>query len=132
MSSSRVPKPVKHSVAALIRRNDQLLTLRRPNDDNELPGIWGLPAGSFRAGETPEDLVRRIGNKKLGVGLEIGLVLASGSQHRRSYLLEMDLIEARMIGSPTRGDWKWVRAEALRPGCESGSLCCRLALELFN
>ena len=123
---------MKHSVAVVVRRDGQFLMLRRPDDDDELPGIWGLPAGSLGTGETPGDLVRRVGIHKLGVDLEAGQVLASGRQDRGSYILEMDLIEARMTDSPTRGEWKWADPDVLEPGRRSGSLCCGLALELFK
>ena len=132
MFGSGNPEHVKHSVAVLIRRDGQLLILRRPDDDDELPGIWGLPAGSLRTGEKPADVVRRVGHHRLGVDLEAGQVLASGRQDRASYTLEMDLIEAQMTDTPTRGEWKWGEPDVLEPGRRSGSLCCGLALELFK
>lgn len=129
---SRKPIRVKHSVAVVVRRGPQLLMLRRPDDDDELPGVWGLPAGSLGAGETSADVVQRVGNQKLGVDLEAGQVLASGRQDRGSYILEMDLIAAGMTDTPTRGEWKWAEPDVLEPGRRSGSLCCGLALELFK
>jgi len=124
------PQRVKRSVAVLIRSDRQVLTLRRPDDDDELPGVWGLPAGSYRGGETQSELVRRIGDEKLGVTLEGGQILASGRQDRASYVLEMDLVEARMMQTPSRGEWKWDDPEVLKPGRHAGSLCCDLALGL--
>ena len=41
--------------------------MRRPEDDESLPGVWGLPAASLAEGETEEDAVRRAGRDKLGV-----------------------------------------------------------------
>ncbi|PYS35639.1 MAG: DNA mismatch repair protein MutT, partial [Acidobacteria bacterium] len=61
--------PLKHSVAVMIVRRDQILAVRRPEDDDELPGIWGLPAATLRGGETVEDVIARIGRDKLGVKL---------------------------------------------------------------
>ncbi len=92
--------PVKHSVAVLVRNGDRLLTLRRRDDDDELPGIWGLPAGSFRGAETLEELVGRIGRDKLGVSLKPKQKLATGTQDRERYRLEMELWEAEMEGAP--------------------------------
>ena len=40
--------PVKHSVAVMVVRGDEILVIRRPPDDDELPGVWGLPAGTIR------------------------------------------------------------------------------------
>jgi 8-oxo-dGTP diphosphatase len=121
-------KPVKHAVAVLIRKGNHILTLRRPDDDDELPGIWGLPAGSLQPSETLGDLVTRIGRDKLGVELSPVRKVAEGVQDRPGYRLEMDLWEAAMDGEPTVADWKWDSIEALRPGKDAGSLCCALAL----
>ena len=128
-------KPIKHSVAVLIRRGDRVLVLRRPDDDDELPGIWGLPAGSFRHSETLGDLIERIGRDKLGVSLRPLRRLCEGGQDRPTYRLEMELWEVALIGEPggaTSENWKWDSVDLLKPGRDSGSLCCALALKSEN
>ena len=120
--------PVKHSVAVVIRRNGLILAIRRPDDETELPGIWGLPAGSFQPGESLEQLVLRIGRDKLGVQLKPIRMLAQGSQQRPAYRLQMELWEASMTGTPTHPAWKWSDLDVLKEGQTSGSLCCELAL----
>ena len=125
-------KPIKHSVALLIRNGDRLLALRRPDDDDELPGIWGLPAGSFRHSETLGDLIRRIGQEKLGVRLSPVQKIAEGVRDRPAYRLEMELWEAAMDGQPIVSNWQWASRELLKPGRDSGSLCCTLALKGEN
>jgi 8-oxo-dGTP pyrophosphatase MutT (NUDIX family) len=121
--------PVKHSVAVMIFNGDRVLSIRRSAGDDELPGIWGLPAGTFRDGETIADLITRIGRDKLGVELEPVRKLNSGRQLRSHYLLEMDLWEAAMKGSPVHPEWRWAAIESLQPGAEAGSLCCKLAVQ---
>jgi len=121
--------PVKHSVAVIVFRGDQVLAIRRPDDDDELPGIWGLPAGTFRPGETLDELILRVGREKLGVRLILVRRLASGNQNRPHYRLEMELWEAVMEGTPSRGEWQLTSRESLRPGMEAGSLCCELAIQ---
>ena len=44
-----------------------MLLVRRPDDDESLPGVWGLPAASLAEGESEQDAVRRAGLEKLGV-----------------------------------------------------------------
>ena len=44
-----------------------LLLVRRPEDDESLPGVWGLPAASLAGSESEEDAVRRAGREELGV-----------------------------------------------------------------
>ena len=54
----------------MIEGPEGLLLVRRPDDDESLPGVWGLPAVSLAPGESEEDAVRRAGRDKLGVELE--------------------------------------------------------------
>jgi len=122
-------RPVKHSVAVLITEGSQILAIRRPDDDDELPGIWGLPAGTARGSEGPQDVVERIGREKLSVTLVPLRLLASGFQDRAKYRLEMELWEALMDGIPKYAEWRWAPLDLLRPGMEAGSLCCELAIK---
>src|ERR1051325_8271136 len=97
---------VKRSVAVLIRNGDLLLAIRRADDDDELPGIWGLPAGSYRNSESLADLITRIGRDKLGVAeLRPIRKLREGKQQRAQYILEMELWEAEMSGTPQHPAW---------------------------
>ena len=121
--------PVKHSVAVVVARDDRVLSIRRPPDDDELPGIWGLPAGTARGAETVEDVIHRIGRDKLGVELTPIRKLSSGVQNRSKYRLEMELWEASMVGTPTFGEWQWALLDLLRAGMAAGSLCCKLAIQ---
>jgi len=122
-------KPVKRSIAVAIFSSDRLLSTRRANDDDELPGIWGLPAGSYREGETTLDLIERIGRDKLGVKLHPVRQLNEGLQERPTYQLLMELWEASMEGLPSHPDWQWASLDLLRPGAVAGSLCCELAIK---
>src|SRR5215510_1465452 len=111
---------VKHSVAVVVAREDRVLSIRRPLDDDELPGVWGLPAGTVRGAETVEDVIHRIGRDKLGVELKPIRKLSSGVQNRSKYRLEMELWEASMVGTPTYGEWQWAVLDLLRPGMAAG------------
>src|SRR5215510_9522256 len=124
--------PVKRSVAVLVRQADSILATRRSEDDDELPGVWGLPAGSYRASEGLEDLIQRIGRDKLGVLLIPIRKLAAGRQTRPHYVLEMEVWEAEMSGEPRHPAWRWAAVEVLRHGDSQGSLCCHLALEVLK
>jgi ADP-ribose pyrophosphatase YjhB (NUDIX family) len=124
--------PVKHSVAVVIFQGNQILALRRPENDDELPGIWGLPAGTRRDNETVDDIIRRIGRDKLGVILAPVRKLASGTQDRSAYRLEMELWQVSIDGTPACPEWRWAPLDLLRPGMASGSLCCELAIRTFS
>ena len=124
--------PVKRSVAVLIRQGNTFLSTRRPDDDDELAGVWGLPAGSYREAETLEELVARIGRDKLGVGLIPVRKLAQDRQQRERYILEMELWETEISGTPRHAEWRWATVESLESGKSKGSLCCRLAMEVLR
>jgi 8-oxo-dGTP diphosphatase len=123
---------VKTSIAVLIRKGEQILSTRRRDDDDELPGIWGLPAGTLQPAETREELIRRIGREKLGVELKPVQCIAAGAQDRPAYRLEMELWEAAMVGTPMHSQWQWASMDLLRPGMAAGSLCCKLAIQSKN
>lgn len=132
----------KRSVSVLVRGRDgsRLLAVRRPEDDEELPGAWGLPAASLRADEAWADAAARIGPEKLGVGLEVGDVLREGEADREGGRLRMRLYGAEIAaGEPevpqdAHGvtqyvDWAWARPARLRASARRGSLCSRLCLD---
>ena len=136
--------PVQRAVALVVHCPDDaglLLAVRRPEDDAELPGLWGLPAATLRDDETVEDAACRIGETKLGVDVEPGEVAAEGAQQRPGYLLEMALLTARLrdsAGSPrllapsglstAYVGWRWAHPDILVEAARRGSLCCQLLL----
>ena len=133
-------KRIKQSVAVAIfdpSDRNRLLCVQRPDDDQDLPNVWGLPASSLLSGESFEDAVLRTGREKLGVFLAIVRELTRGSQERDDYKLEMRLFEAMIdrgepvVPQPVNGvtqyqDWAFDTAERLSAGAEVGSLCCGL------
>jgi isopentenyldiphosphate isomerase len=137
-------KPVKRSVSlALFDEFGRVLAVQRPEDDEDLPNAWGLPASSLRAGESWDDAIRRTGRDKLGVDLKPIRELNRGTLERASYTLDMRLYEAEVVrgtvtvpqvvvGVTQYQNWRWGTAEVLRPAAERGSLCCRLFLDSIS
>ena len=123
-------KPIKRSVAVLVRKDDLILSVRRPDNDEELPGVWGIPAGSFQESETLDELIARIGKQKLGVTLTPIRKLAEGIQDRPTYRLQMELWEVAMSGNPNHPAFQWAPVDLLKPGMAQESLCCELALKI--
>lgn len=132
---------MKEAVACVVRDRGAVLAVRRPDDDPDLPGIWGLPAASRRPGESWAAVVERTGREKLGVRLRPVRLLAEGEAPRDARLLRMRLYEAAIeqgephVPQPVPGitqysAWRWGDAALLEPGARKGSLCCRLYLEL--
>jgi len=141
-------KPIKRSVAVVIpetapRRGEApggpVLVVRRPPDDEDLPGAWGLPAGSLHPDESWEEAVRRAGREKLGVELRPGALVREGELEREAYLLRMRLYAAEIeegepsVPQPGPGvtqytAWAWAPVARLEPAARAGALCSRLFL----
>jgi 8-oxo-dGTP diphosphatase len=104
--------------------------VRRPDDDDDLPGVWGLPAVSLAKDESPEDAVRRAGRDKLGVEVRpLRAVAAVGT---------MTDWEAQLVSGepsvPQRGEGtqytelRWGEPSELKPAARRGSLCSQALL----
>jgi hypothetical protein len=114
----------------VIERPEGLLLVRRPDDDESLPGVWGLPAVSLAPGEPEEAAVRRAGRDKLGVDVE--------PMERVGREAGMTDWRARVsAGEPTvpqpgpntqYTDLRWGEPAELVPAAREGSLCCRVLL----
>ena len=135
-------KPNKNSIAFVIYNQDKtaFLVVQRPSDDESLPDVWGLPAGSLKEDETFEDCVVRSGKEKLGVDLQVTDLIGQGQIERENYILHMKEYEAKIInGAPevpqqTEGitqykRWKWGTAEDLKEAASKGSLCSQIYLK---
>ena len=147
MAESPSPE-IRRAVSAVVRRDDGLvLAVRRPDEPGEeLPGVWGLPALTLRAGEPPEEGVRRLGREKLGAELTPLGPLAEGEQRRAGYLLRMTVYQASLAPDwsgrlpPRTGSTlgtlyealDWLPAASFREAAKHGSLCCRLFLETLT
>ena len=138
-------KPIKYSVAYIIynENRSEFLIVKRPYDDEDLPGIWGLPAGSVRDDETFENAIIRSGKEKLGVGLQIVKFVGRGNIERDSFILHMEEYEVKIIdGEPTvpqsisditqYQDWQWGVLTDLKPAADKGSLCSQIYLKNKN
>jgi len=114
----------------VIEGPEGLLLVRRPDDDESLPGAWGLPAASLAAGESEEEAVRRAGREKLGVEVEplepVGREAAMADWKVR--------VSAGELAVPQSGpntqytELRWGEVADLVPAAREGSLCCRALL----
>lgn len=135
-------KPEKRSVAVVIRHpdeSDRLLVVLRPDDDEDLPSAWGLPAASLRPGESWKEAAVRTGEEKLGVTLRVGDLVGEDRLERERYVLHMRDYEAAIVegapevpqpvGGVTQYEaWAWAGAGRLSPAARAGSLCSRIYL----
>ena len=99
-------KQVKYTVAVVLRNQDnpdEFLAVRRPDDDPDLRGHWGLPAVTLMPGELPEMAARRVCSEKLGCTAEPERFLGIMFQKRNSYDIFLMDIEM-MLASDQKAD----------------------------
>jgi 8-oxo-dGTP diphosphatase len=132
-------KPLKQSISLVIEGPGGILLVRRPDDDEDLPGLWGLPAASQNQDESEEDAVRRAGRTKLGVEVRPLRPLGEAVGERPAYRIRMrdwaaEIVSGRpAVPQPGVGtqydELRWGDAAELLPAARAGSLCCRVLLE---
>ena len=85
-------KQVKYVVAVVLTSKDkpgEFLVVKRPYDDPDLRGAWGLPAATMVADELPEHAALRVCKEKLN---------CEASPKRNSYDIFLMDIEMELVG----------------------------------
>jgi ADP-ribose pyrophosphatase YjhB (NUDIX family) len=131
-------KPLKRSVSLVIESPEGILLVRRPDDDESLPGLWGLPAATLGEGESEDGALRRAGREKLGVEVAPLRLIGEDEDEREAYRLVMRDWATRVIAGepavPQPGpgtqyrDWRWGAPAELEPAARADSLCARVLL----
>ena len=117
-------------MSLVIEGPEGLLLVRRPDDDEDLPGVWGLPAATLAQGESEEDAVRRAGRDKLGV--EVRPLRAVGVDGFMTDW-QAELVSGKPAvpqpGPHTQyAELRWGEPSQLVPAARRGSLCSRVLL----
>jgi ADP-ribose pyrophosphatase YjhB (NUDIX family) len=134
--------PLKRSVSLVIEGPAGVLLVRRPDDDDSLPGLWGLPAASLREGESEQEALARAGREKLGVDVEPLRVIGEEEAERAGYRIAMRDWAARIVAGepqvPQAGEgtqyveWRWGDPAELAPAARAGSVCARVLLRALG
>jgi 8-oxo-dGTP diphosphatase len=114
----------------VVESPEGVLLVRRPDGDESLPGVWGLPAASLANGESERDAVRRAGREKLGV--EVRPLDPLGSELSMTDWL-VEVVEGEpsvpQDGPNTQyAELRWGDPRELVPAARQGSLCSRALL----
>ena len=121
---------MKRSVSLVIEGPAGVLLVRRPDDDESLPGVWGLPAASLREGESERDALLRAGRDKLGV--EIEPLSPVGEEGRMRDAVARVVDGDPSVPQPADGtqyvELRWCEPAELAPAARAGSLCARAFL----
>jgi 8-oxo-dGTP diphosphatase len=135
-------KPVKHSVAVVVRdEGGWFLVVKRPDDpEDPLACVWGFPAITLHDNEPERPGVLRAGPAKLGVVLAAGRKIGETTADRGGYLLHLSDYEAMIVsGTPSVPqadtsmtqyvDWRFTDDPAiLDEAAAKGSLCAQIFL----
>jgi ADP-ribose pyrophosphatase YjhB (NUDIX family) len=117
-------------VSLVVEDGDRVLLVRRPDDDPDLPGVWGLPAASLTDGESPGEAVRRAGREKLGV--EVRPLDALGQDGSMTDFRAEIVSGEPAVPQPGPGTQyaalRWGDLADLLPAARQGSLCSRVLL----
>jgi len=136
-------KPIKYAVFYAIineKDKDKIIAIKRPEDDEDLPNIWGLPAGSVRGGESFEQACLRQAKNKLGIDIKILKFIGRGNIDRGDYILHGEEYLVKFISGDINlnqkdvegtkyVDWKWALPEDFREASSKGSLCSSIYLD---
>jgi len=114
----------------VIERPEGLLLVRRPEGDESLPGVWGLPAASLAEGESEEEAVRRAGREKLGVDVvPLRPVGSDGAMTDWEARIAEGRPSVPQEGPNTQySELRWGDLRELAPAAREGSLCSRALL----
>ena len=117
-------------MSLVIEDGARVLLVRRPDDDADLPGVWGLPAASLAEDESPEEAVRRAGREKLGVDVRpLEPVGSDGSMTDFRADIVTGVPAVQQGGPNTQyAELRWGRPADLVPAARQGSLCSRVLL----
>jgi len=135
---------LKFSIAVALvnpRNRKEILVVKRPEDDDKLPGVWGLPAISLVKNELPEAAVRRLGREKLDVEIEPIETIGIKYEDKAGYQLILLEIKCKLLfGKPdvwraeTKAtkyvDQRWTEDYSiLQKAADMGSLCSQIFLD---
>lgn len=134
-------KPTINAVAFVIYDSlrKKVLAVQRPDTDDILPSVWGLPAGSLKIGESFEDAVIRAGKEKIGVEVKIVAFIGESTIDRTEFISHMKEYECNIVSGtprvpqPIQGitqyqQWKYANPTLLKEAARKESLCSRIYL----
>ncbi len=98
-------------VAAVTRRDDQILIAQRPLD-GMLGGMWEFPGGKQESGETLPECLRRELKEELDIDIEVGDLITIVKHSYTHFKITLHAFECTLVdGEPKKigvADWRWV------------------------
>ncbi len=111
----------RFSINILENQQNEILLVRRSEDHDLGPGLWGFPAGHIEAGETPEACAMRELREEIGGNFKIELIKEMGPLRDTFYggVYQVYLYHYRWIEGDIRlnhehTDYVWVSKERFK------------------
>lgn len=137
-------KPEKQSVAIVIwdKNHKNVLLVKRPFDDANLPGYWGFPAASKNnINEDWESIALKAGQIKLGCKIRIIAFIGEDTIDRGEFILRLRDYEVEIVeGNPSVPqkdtsvtqyiDMEFSnKTDRMSDSAKNGSLCTKIFLK---
>src|SRR3990167_2845410 len=109
----------------IFNKKEELLVVKRADDDDFMPGYWEIPGGGTDYGENTKEALAREISEELGLAVEVGYPLHMQSYymnterkqiHRIQITFRCDLLdETQEIKlSHEHTEYKWISPKALK------------------
>ncbi len=103
--------PHREVVAAVIRdEQGRILIVQRPGR-GLLGSLWKFPGGILDPGESPEEGLKRIVRRELGIGIEVGSPLTAVKHAYTHFRITLTALSCILLeGTPAGSPWRWAGA----------------------
>lgn len=109
-------RPHHHVAAAIVRRNDEVLIVRRPTD-GLLGGLWEFPGGIVRKGVVGETFLAEEMKNTLGIGIRVDCAVATLRHAFTHFEMTLQGYSCSYLEGAARhrdgNECRWVRFEDL-------------------
>lgn len=133
---------IKNAVFYVIKNpknREEFLIVKKPENDEDLPNVWGLPSGSVKKTETFQEAAIRQAKNKLNIQVKIIGFVGRGNIERENFILHgeeflCEITEGNPeINKEAEGtiydEWKWGTLADLQEAAQNGSLCSNILLK---
>lgn len=109
----------------ILNNKNELLLVKRADDDDFLPGLWEMPGGGTDFGENPQEALKREVFEEVGLSISIGKPLAvedyfMETDHEKIHRVELFFLCQPMDNTQEvklsfeHSAYKWVGKEKLK------------------
>ena len=107
-------------LTGILKDNDELLVVKRSEDDDLYPGAWEFPGGHLEEGETLKDGLKRELNEEIGFDSDFEPIITHYYDEVKNNIhdLEIDFIinvdkeNVNVVLSNEHCDYKWVTKDS--------------------